>query len=54
MARTFTIELVAAVPDGRESDLMTVDLGLRADRMKYLKLLDKLNSEFMYQASPMR
>ncbi|RAN74867.1 hypothetical protein B5P43_27720 [Bacillus sp. SRB_336] len=54
MARTFTIELVAADPDGRASDLMSVDLGLRADRMKYLKLLDKLTNEFMYQASPMR
>lgn len=54
MARTFTIELVPADPDGRVPDLMTVDLGLRANRLKYLKLLDRLTNEFMYQASPMK
>lgn len=54
MVTNFTIKLVPADPDGRAPSLMTDDLGLRSDRIKYMKLLDNLTNDFLYQASPMK
>ena len=54
MARTFTIKLVPPEPNGQLPALMTDDLSLRSERLKYLRLLDNLTNEFLYQAGPMK